>query len=319
MVQGIANRRIAETPIAILDFETTGLTAGLDRVVEVCIVRQDPGGKPCVALDSLVNPLRPVSATEIHGITDADVADAPSFQAIAGDVVEALSGCAVCAYNVYFDIKFLAAELATAGVRGQPPHFCLMYMRPMLGLGARCKLGDACREHSIDFEAAHVAAHDVQACAQLLELYLEVLADRGIETYADLASLKAYKFTQSFAQDPLSGAAPYGLRPSGKALSRSRTPVAEAVDDTKRRTQDYWDALRSVLADLEVTEDEIAYVLEERRRLKLPKETVRLLHARAFTSVLAQFTNDQWLDDKETVRLRRLKRCLSRLGWAPGD
>ena len=79
MLRGISHRSLRETPIAIIDFETTGLTAGADRVVEVAIARVDVGGEPRIILDTLVNPLRRVAATEIHGITDADVADAPRF------------------------------------------------------------------------------------------------------------------------------------------------------------------------------------------------------------------------------------------------
>ena len=71
VANGIKDRRIAETPVAIIDFETTGLTAGFDRVIEVSVVRVDPGEQPRLVFDTLVNPHRPVAATEIHGITDA--------------------------------------------------------------------------------------------------------------------------------------------------------------------------------------------------------------------------------------------------------
>lgn len=74
MTTGIAKRRIEETPVAVIDFETTGLTPGYDRVVEVSVVRVDPGERPKLVYDTLVNPARPMAATEIHGISDADVA-----------------------------------------------------------------------------------------------------------------------------------------------------------------------------------------------------------------------------------------------------
>lgn len=67
MTTGISSLRIADTPVAVIDFETTGLTPGYDRVVEVSIVRIDPGSKPRVVFDTLVNPARPMAATEIHG------------------------------------------------------------------------------------------------------------------------------------------------------------------------------------------------------------------------------------------------------------
>ncbi len=319
MALGIAGSRIQDTPIAILDFETTGLTPGYDRVVEACIVRREPGQALQVALDTLVNPLRPVAATEIHGITDEDVANAPTFREIAGDLLAAVSGCVVAAYNVYFDMKFLRSELQSVGVDCEPPHFCLMYMRPMLGLGKRCRLEDACQEQNIHRQVAHIAAQDVQASAQLLDFYLSVLADRNIQTFSEMAGLKSYKFTKSFANDPLPGPARFNLSCNAKLLSRCAAPALQPIDDTKRRVQEYWDALRTVVADLEITDEEVEYILQERNRLKLPKERIRVLHARAFASVISQFVSDQWLDNREASKLRRLRRCLTRLGWAPGD
>lgn len=73
-----------------------------------------------------------------------------------------------------------------------------------------------------------------------------------------------------------------------------------------------------MLADLEITKEEQEHVVAERKRLGLAKEQIRVLHARAFASAINQFCDDEWLDDKELVKLRRLHRCLAALGWAPG-
>ena len=224
MTEGVSERRIDQTPIAIVDFETTGVSPNFDRIIEIGVVRCDPGRRPRVVLDTLVNPQRPVAGTQIHGITDADVAGAPPFDEVAGDLIDAVSGCVVSAYNVYFDIKFLTSELGAVDVRGAPPHFCLMYMRPMLGLGKRCRLEDACKLHGISNPRAHVAAEDALVSAKLLELYLEVLDRREIRTYADLASLKNYKFMRSFRSPPLSPPAEYGLSSGADLVSRSAPP-----------------------------------------------------------------------------------------------
>jgi DNA polymerase-3 subunit epsilon len=48
--KGIFDSRIDGSPIAIIDFETTGLTPGVDRVVEVSVIKIEPGEKPTVAL-----------------------------------------------------------------------------------------------------------------------------------------------------------------------------------------------------------------------------------------------------------------------------
>jgi DNA polymerase-3 subunit epsilon len=63
----------------VLDVETTGLSPIADRVVEVAVVRTDSWGRNVGEWSSRLNPGRRVTATHIHGLTQADVADAPAF------------------------------------------------------------------------------------------------------------------------------------------------------------------------------------------------------------------------------------------------
>jgi len=330
MARGIASRRVEETPIAIVDFETTGLNAGTDRVVEVSVMRLDPGTGPKLVLDTLVNPDRNVAATEIHGITDADVVDAPRFADIAGEMARAISDCVVAAYNVYFDMRFFEYEMKRAGIADTPPHFCLMYMRPMLGLGRRCRLGEACSEHGITYDERHIAAEDVDASARLLNVYLEEMRAREIRTFRDLAKLRNYKFVRSFDWNPILPEAIAELPgcdclKSRLCICQSSVADTETVDSRKtpRKANTalgfYWEALKVAVADLEITEEEVEHLREIAQRHGLAPEQVRVLHARAFASVISQFIDDQWLDDKESRKLKRLHQCLSKLGWAPGE
>ncbi|MHC4080973.1 MAG: 3'-5' exonuclease [Planctomycetota bacterium] len=217
---GITDRVIADTPISVLDFETTGLSPGPDRVVEVSVVRIEPGRAPHLAFDTLVDPGRRVAATSIHGITDEDVVGAPVFDEIAGDLVRALSDSVVAAYNVYFDLRFLEFELAGSGLACSPPHFCLMYMRPMLALGDRCPLGRALAEHGITHTGAHTAAGDCLASASLMQQYLGAMEAREIATFGDLAGLRRYKFIRSFRRDPLAASRADHLEPCPGLKSR---------------------------------------------------------------------------------------------------
>lgn len=316
---GILDQSIHDTPITVVDFETTGLTPGRDRVVEVSVVRRDPGQAPRLVLDTLVAPMRPMAATEIHGITDEDVKDAPRFEEIAGELVAALSGSVVTAYNVYFDLKFLRYELEHAGVRVVPPHFCLMYLRPMLQLGCRCKLEEACRVHGIEYEQSHVAAHDAEASARLLELYLDCITERKIRTYGELAALKSYKFTQSWRDSPLPSPEVLKLRRTDRLWSRIGHVPERQTDPVQKGLRSYWDSLKAAIADLKITDDELSHIVSERKRLGLNKEQVRCLHARAFECAISQFVEDQRIDDQEVLKLRLLHQALARLGWAPGQ
>src|SRR4051812_46720880 len=169
--KGISDRVIGETPVAVVDLETTGLSPVGDRIVEIAVVRIEPGQQPVLVLDTLVNPSLPISGTEIHGISDRDVIDAPSFTQVAGNLASALTDSVFASYNVYFDVQFVQAELTQVGINIFPPHLCLMYMRPLLGLGPKCSLTDACRAHGITYARAHQAASDAMVSALLWQAY----------------------------------------------------------------------------------------------------------------------------------------------------
>src|SRR5580658_4566088 len=74
-------------PLAIIDLETTGVNLGTDRIVEIAIVKILPDGKKQIKR-KLLNPEVPISAasTEIHGITNEMVKDAPTFRQVANEL-----------------------------------------------------------------------------------------------------------------------------------------------------------------------------------------------------------------------------------------
>lgn len=221
---GILERPILETPFAVIDLETTGLQPGPDRVVEIAVVRVEPGREPYVALETLVNPQRPMGATFVHGITDTDVADAPAFEEILPHLLPALAGSVVAAYNVYFDARFLEFELANAGFAERPPHLCLMYLRPLLGLGRPCPLGTACRRHGVFYQHAHASLPDAVAAARLLQFYLGVFRQSGIVTFEQLAQAGRYRFLRSFSRSPLTCDRTRSLPAQGEAVLKRRRP-----------------------------------------------------------------------------------------------
>lgn len=217
---GILSYPVHDTPVTVVDLETTGLWPGHDRILEISVVRIDPGRAPRLAFDTLVNPMRPVAATEIHGITDRDVSDAPTFGEVAGDFARAIAGSVLTAYNVYFDISFIHAEFAEAGLPIRPPHLCLMYLRPLLGMGRRCRLHEACFAHKVKTAPAHTGASDALAAAELMDLYLADMRRQGIVTFADLARGRSYKFLDSLRRAPVAAASVEGLPRSPRMKSR---------------------------------------------------------------------------------------------------
>lgn len=105
-------------PLAFIDLETTGVNLGTDRIVEIAIVKILPDGTRKVKR-KLINPQMPIPAanTEIHGITDEMVKDAPTFAQAAQELKQVLDGCDLAGYNSNrFDIPLLMEEFLRAGV-----------------------------------------------------------------------------------------------------------------------------------------------------------------------------------------------------------
>ncbi|MDR7303862.1 3'-5' exonuclease [Haloactinomyces albus] len=98
--------RVADPEMVILDSETTGLDG---YAVQIAVLSAAGG----VLLDTLLHPQEsiPVEATVIHGITDADVADAPVFTAIVDRLATVLRNKRVVVYNAAFDAAVLRREL----------------------------------------------------------------------------------------------------------------------------------------------------------------------------------------------------------------
>jgi DNA polymerase-3 subunit epsilon len=111
-----------DQPIAFLDVETTGKNPAMDRLVEVAVVI-GRGGEVETRHSWLIHPGRPIPAesTAVHGIKDEDVVGKPGFAAVAGEILQALSGAIPAAYNAVFDRGFLLAELERAQVFPENP------------------------------------------------------------------------------------------------------------------------------------------------------------------------------------------------------
>ena len=82
---------------------------------------------------------------------------------------------------------------------------------------------------------------------------------------------------------------------------------------------EYWDGLKVALADLRIDDEEIAELEKKKQHLELADEQVRMLHARLFSGLIAEFIGDKWLDDRECRILHKIHSCLGKLGYAPGN
>lgn len=105
-------------PIAFIDLETTGVNLSTDRIVEIAIVKLMTDGTRLVKR-KLLNPqiAIPQSSSDIHGITDEMVKDAPTFKQAGNEIKQFLEGCDLGGYNSNrFDIPILMEEFLRAGM-----------------------------------------------------------------------------------------------------------------------------------------------------------------------------------------------------------
>jgi DNA polymerase-3 subunit epsilon len=187
----------AELPIALIDVETTGTDASVDRVVEIGVVIAR-GGEIVERRNWLVNPGRPIpkEASDIHKITDEQVKDAPPFAAVVEEIAAMLAGCIPAAYNAAFDRAFLGNEVARASIgavaNAMPPALRrnVEWVDPLvwareLQQGERSRaLGEVAARLGIALENAHRACDDAEAALRvMLALGRDVRVPR---TYAAL-------------------------------------------------------------------------------------------------------------------------------------
>ena len=105
-------------PLAIIDLETTGIDLATDKIVEIAIVKLMPDGT-IQKKRKLVNPQKPIpqASSNVHGITDEMVRDAPAFKQIANEIKQFLNNCDLGGYNSNrFDIPMLVEEFLRGGL-----------------------------------------------------------------------------------------------------------------------------------------------------------------------------------------------------------
>jgi DNA polymerase III subunit epsilon len=164
---------VSDLPIVAIDTETTGRDPSSDRVVEVACVRWERG-EVTLRKSWLVNPERPIpkEASDVHGILDEQVKDAPKFAEIIPELLEALAGAIPLAYNAEFDRKQLMAELGrVAAPAAPPPAFQknaewidpLVWARELQKLEKSRALGEVAARLGIELTQAHRATADAEA------------------------------------------------------------------------------------------------------------------------------------------------------------
>lgn len=161
---------------AIIDIETTGGQPAQDRITEIAIFIHD-GHNIVDKYHTLINPQRPIPyfITQLTGITDEMVKDAPKFHEVAKEIVQFTEGKIFVAHNVRFDYSFIKKEFGDLGYNYQRKTLCTVRLSRALMPGLPSySLGKLCQSVNIELQMRHRAIGDAQATAVLFDRLLKL-------------------------------------------------------------------------------------------------------------------------------------------------
>jgi len=188
-------------PLVFIDLETTGTNLSTDRIVEIAIVKVAPDGTKVIK-QKFINPQMPISksSTEIHGITDDKVKDAPTFKQVANELKQFIDDADFSGYNSNrFDVPLLMEEFLRAGLEIDMTNRRMLDVQHIFHMMEKRTLEAAYKFYcEKDLTEAHSAEADAAATWEVLEAQLiryqhlgntldTILQFTGEEKYVDFS------------------------------------------------------------------------------------------------------------------------------------
>ena len=175
-----------ERPIAFIDLETTGLRYYTDRIVEFSVLKIKPDGTEEYK-SRRVNPEMPIpsEASSVHGITNVDLEEEPTFRQLAKGICEFMDGCDLSGFNILdFDLPLLENEFKRTGIEFSRDNrqiidtMTIYHKRVPYDPNAKRNLEAAYLFYcDKELKDAHSANSDVRACAEILDGQLDMYDD----------------------------------------------------------------------------------------------------------------------------------------------
>lgn len=275
---------------AVIDIETTGLSpAHHHRILEIAVVLVDDEGNLVYEWETLLNPQRDVGATEIHGLSAADVYAAPTFDQVAAQLESLLRGRVPVAHNLSFDAPFIAAEYERLGYAvplDRTSGLCTMRLASRYLPSGPRTLEACCDCIGCRIESAHAALDDARATASLLSHYIKQDGD-FLGSWLDVI---AGAQNGSWPAIPEEHAACLSRRTAAAATTEhflgrlaSRTPRSE----THPEANNYLALLDRVLLDRQLSRHEEDELVSAAEMMGLSREDAANLH-RLYLSALGR-------------------------------
>lgn len=305
------------TPLgyAVVDTETTGIHTGYrHRIAEIAVVHVGTDGTITDNWSTLVNPERDLGPQAIHGITAAEVRNAPRFADLAGEIVERLRGRVPVAHNWPFDANHLRSEFERLGI--QTPFtatagLCTMAAASKALVGSGRSLIACCRSAGLGQVNWHTARDDALAASALLQ-HLLACAPRAVRTTADQLTAASWPWP-SLAGEPVT--------PVSRAADGQPEPhfLARLVDRVPRAgkpvVDSYLAMLDDALLDRLISATEADALLELAYDLGLHRDEALAAHRNYLRDLARAALADGVVTDAERADLQAVATLL---GLAPG-
>ncbi len=187
-------RSFAEMDFVVFDLETTGAKTPPCRITEIGAYRVR-GGKILAEYQTLVNPETsiPPFITQLTGISDRMVKNAPKFREVAADFLDFIGDSVLVAHNAHFDMRFLNHEIGRIhqNYRVGNPSLCTVRLSRRLNENVENhRLKTLAEHYCVALENHHRASDDAHATAHIFINLLEQLQTHGVR---DLAAAKNFK------------------------------------------------------------------------------------------------------------------------------
>ncbi len=236
-------------PLAFFDIESTGLNVAKDRIIELCIIKVNPNGTT-ETKTWLLNPDYPISeeAEKIHGFSQEEVKDKPTFKQVAKEIARFLANCDLAGYNSNrFDIPMLVEEFLRAGVDFDVENRRFIDVQNIFMKMEPRTLKAAYRFYlQKELENAHSAEADVSATFEILKAQLDRYAaveytdktgQTGTPVKNDVEALA--KFSTHHRHADLMGQIIYNEK--GEEVFNFGKHKGKKVEDVFRKEPSYYD------------------------------------------------------------------------------
>lgn len=237
-----------KTPLCFFDLETTGISIANDRIIEIAMIKLMPNGETLRKVHR-VNPTIPISpeSTAIHGISNEDVKDKPTFKEIAKECAKFLEGADLSGFNILkFDVPLLVEEFLRADVEFDYRRKKIIDAQRIFHFMEKRTLSAAYKFYvNKDIENAHSAEADTEATIEVLKAQVakyegqEVTDGLGKKIGVILNDMESLNQLSSSQQVDLAGRMIYNQK--GEEVFNFGKHRMKSVAEVLRQEPSYYD------------------------------------------------------------------------------